>query len=363
MSTTVDLEAPDRVVSDTLGTGIVLPRGQGDTAPDDRTILLIDWDDVRDPATNEIHPLVARALDECDGYAEISQSGEGIHQFVYGEVPGSLRTFIRHIDTEPFVGDDIPAIEIYQSGRVCAMTGRHVAGTGADVAEGQDMVDRLCWEFGAADNAGPGTPTDPYADERETDDTRRRGADTDAGDADTVGSYPGDGDVPDHDTVGQALDDVAEYVGPAVDELKESVPDDRTLLYHAVVQGFKGGYSAAAYWQLEGTAAVLGERDGLDAETIVADLLPADESPEWAGETRRQVEYVHARAQDGNARAARSPRTLSNWGVIPDELADTRPDKDNQLVALPDIDDPDDRTTGPTTSTRETTWRSHRTAR
>jgi len=161
MSTTMDLTAPERVVSDVVDIGIILPRGQGDDTGGDRTVLLIDWDDVRDPDTEEIHPVVARALDGCDGYAEISQSGKGIHQFVYGEIPGPFRKFIRHIDDEPFIGDDLPAVEIYQSGRLCAMTGEHVADSGEDIVDGQDMVDRLCWKFGASDNAAPGTPDRP----------------------------------------------------------------------------------------------------------------------------------------------------------------------------------------------------------
>ncbi len=310
LKTGMDLNAPDRVVSDEVGTGIILPRGQG--SGDEDTILLIDWDDVRDPDTEEIHPVVAKALEECDGYAEISQSGEGIHQFVYGEVPGSLRTFIRHIDTEPFVGDDLPAVEIYQSGRLCAMTGRHVKDSGEDVVEGQDMVDRLCWVFGTAGNASSGTPTDPFAAERDTadDDTAAAGGD---------GTYAKATSVPDHDTVGEAIDKNAEYAGPPLDDLKESCPEERSLLYHAAVHAFRGEYSEAAYWQLEGTAAVLGQRDGLSAEEIKADLIPADESPEWAGETRRQVDYVYSRAEDGNARAASAPETLADWGVIPDE--------------------------------------------
>jgi len=117
-----DLPAPDRVLSDELGLGIIIPVGGGDHAP----ITLLDWDDVREPETGEIHPVCAESLKEAGGYAEISQSGEGVHQFLFGEIPGGFSKFLRHIDDEPFVGDDLPMVEMYSSGRLVAMTGDHV---------------------------------------------------------------------------------------------------------------------------------------------------------------------------------------------------------------------------------------------
>ncbi len=335
MSTTLDLTAPDRVISDVTGTGIILPRGQvADADDDDRPILLIDWDDVRDPETGEIHPVVARALDECDGYAEISQSGEGIHQFVYGEIPGSSRTFIRHIDTEPFVGDDLPAVEIYQSGRVCAMTGQHVAGTGDDVAEGQDMVDRLCWEFGAADNAGPGTPTDPYADERDGD-----AATDDGDDRSDAGSI----DVPDHDAVGQALDEMAAFDDVDPDEWE--YPDEWSLRYAAVVRARGRGddLTGIANWQLNGYAAAVGYHDGREREDVVADLNAVcdDDALE------KEVGQVWRKADAGDYKPPSRSR-LAQRGLLPDRFDRADGDGDDgpatQLVALPDVDDPDERT-------------------
>jgi primase-polymerase (primpol)-like protein len=81
---------------------------------------------VRDPETGEIHPVCAETLQQAGGYAEISQSGEGVHQFLFGEIPGGFSKFLRHIDDGPFVGDDLPMVEMYSSGRLVAMTGNHV---------------------------------------------------------------------------------------------------------------------------------------------------------------------------------------------------------------------------------------------
>ncbi len=40
-------------------------------------------------------------LEALDTYAEISQSGEGIHQFVYDDIPVDHRKYLRHVDGEP----------------------------------------------------------------------------------------------------------------------------------------------------------------------------------------------------------------------------------------------------------------------
>ena len=73
------LHGPDRIVSSQVGIGVILePTAQSDNRP----VTLLDWDDVRRPDSEEIHPVCAWALGKLNGYAGISQSGEGIHQFV-----------------------------------------------------------------------------------------------------------------------------------------------------------------------------------------------------------------------------------------------------------------------------------------
>ena len=310
-----EIHAPDRVVSDELGLGIILPVNQGPDEPDDRTVTLIDWDDVRDPETGEIHPVVGVALDVCDGYAEISQSGEGIHQFVFGEIPGGFSKFIRHIDDEPFVGDDRPAIEMYQSGRVCAMTGRHIEGTGDDVADGQDLIDRLCWEFGTADNAGPGTPSDPFG--------RRRDAEA--------------GEVPDHETVGDTLQKAAEYDGDDPDEW--DIPEEWSLSYAAVIRARdrSDDLAGVANWELNGYAAALGHRDGLEQSDVVADLEAVTDDTN----VRKEVRQAWRKADAGNYKPP-SRATLAQRGVLPDRFDAATPDHEGQLVALPDADQLDE---------------------
>jgi hypothetical protein len=313
-NTTSDLHAPDRVISDELGLGIILPVDQGPDRPDvgNRTVLLIDWDDVRDPETGEIHPVVGHALAVSNSYAEISQSGEGIHQFVFGEIPGGFSKFIRHIDDEPFIGDDLPAVEIYQSGRVCAMTGDHVDGSGDDVADGQDLVDRLCWEFGTADNAGPGTPSDPFG---------RR-------------SEAADASVPDHETVGATLQEAAEYDGDDPDEW--DIPSEWSLSYAAVIRARdrSDNLAGVANWELNGYAAALGHRDGLEQSEVVADLeAVADDDS-----IRKEVRQAWRKADAGNYKPP-SRHTLAQRGVLPDRFEEETPGHDGHMVGLPNEDE------------------------
>ena len=332
LSTTMDVYAPDRVLSDELGLGIILPVDQGADRPGDRTVTLIDWDDVRDPESGDIHPVVGRALAAVDCYAEISQSGEGIHQFVFGEIPGGLSKFIRHIDDEPFVGDDLPAIEMYQSGRVCAMTGDHVEGTGDDVADGQDMIDRLCWEFGTADNAGPGTPSDPFSGQRDADEDIE------------------DDHVPDHDTVGHALREAAEYDGPDPDDW--DIPAEWSLEYAAVLRARQRSDELAgvANWELLGYAAAFGHRDGRTKAELLEDL-EAHPTPQYGFDKSRAEKEIRGvfRKADADNYHAPSRATLAHRGILPDRYADGPDHADGHVVALPDAatNDAGDEDAGP----------------
>lgn len=75
------LSLPDDARSDTLRFGVILP---ADRPPHDSRVVLIDWDDVRDPETGEIHPVAREYIDEYGGYVGVSRSGEGLHQYVLG---------------------------------------------------------------------------------------------------------------------------------------------------------------------------------------------------------------------------------------------------------------------------------------
>jgi hypothetical protein len=313
----LDVPEPEHVLSDEVGSGIIIPVGQA--SQDGRTVTLIDWDDVRDPETDEIHPVVAWALEECNGYAEISQSGEGIHQFVFGEIPGGLSKFIRHLDDEPFVGDDLPQVEMYQSGRLCAMTGRHVEGTGEDLVDGQDLLDELCWRFGRASNNSTPRPTDPFAGERE--------------DADTPGDQLG-GDVPDHDEVGEAMQEAVEYDGEHPKEWE--YPDDWSLGYAAALRGRERSDQLpnTANWELIGYIAGLGHRDGRTKHEVIQHLEDHP-TPQYGFDRSRaekEVRAIYRKGENGNYNPP-TLETLAERGLLPEDLADERDDE--AVSALP----------------------------
>jgi hypothetical protein len=240
-----DLATPPDAQSDSLGTGIILPPVETERA--DR-LTLIDWDDVRDPETEEIHPVALEFINRYGGYVEVSTSGEGLHQFVLGELRERGK-FIAPVDSEPFVGDDKPQVEIYDSGRNVAMTGQRVAGSGDDIRDGQDYIDELVSEFADAEKDAGHRRYDPAT-----------GADA-GGDSDTH-----TGDIP--------APESGEYLGPPADDILSTKPDDRSLSYHAVVESFyrgggdAGGFAHIQNWRLEGFAAALGERDGLSKREI-----------------------------------------------------------------------------------------------
>jgi len=293
-----DITASGRVISDELGVGIIIPVGGGEG----EQITLIDWDDVRRPDTGAVHPVCADALRRLDGFAEISQSGEGIHQFVFGEIPGGLLKFIRHIDDEPFVGDGLPQVEMYMSGRVTAMTGRHVEGCGEDVVDGQGLIDDLCWTFGTADNAGPDTPTDPFAADRD--------------------GAPEYDDTPDHETVGDSLREAVEYDGD--DPAGWDIPDDEPLAYHAVLRAREREPELVntANWELYGYAAALAYEHDISKAQLIADLREHDRDGYEFDEqkARGEIRKVWRKAKNGNY-GPPSKATLAERGILPERYA------------------------------------------
>ena len=297
------LELPESAQSDDLGLGIILPADRPEDLSD--RITLIDWDDVRDPDTEEIHPVAAEYIDRFGGYVEVSTSGEGLHQFVTGGLRHRGK-FIAPIDEEPFIGDDLPQVEVYDGGRHVAMTGRHVAGTDRDAVEGQELIDELVTEYADAERGAGHRRFDP-----ETGD--------DGGPTGEAG-----GSVP--------KPEAAEYDGPALADLRGTKPTDRSLAYHAAVEAFyrgagnADGYASVQNWRLEGFVAALGERDDLDREEIKKDLrgeyLDETDVPQrCTHRTPERIDYGYERAASGRL-AAPSYETLVAYGVLPEEILD-----------------------------------------
>jgi putative DNA primase/helicase len=113
-----------------------------DVYPDEE-LVLVDYDDVRDPDTGTLHPTVREHLTQADSYADVSPSGTGVHLLCRGALPDSVKTIA---DTLP-AADAFPEakIEVYDSARFVTMTGRHLQATPPDTRPCQallaDLVD------------------------------------------------------------------------------------------------------------------------------------------------------------------------------------------------------------------------------
>jgi hypothetical protein len=104
--------------------------------PLDPPLMLVDFDDVRDPATGEVTHEAAELLDELDAFAEISSSGTGLHALVRAELPGQLGKFIGALE-------DTGDIELYDHGRLVGATWDHVPDTPRRVPERQDLIEDI----------------------------------------------------------------------------------------------------------------------------------------------------------------------------------------------------------------------------
>lgn len=132
----------------------------------DDPFVYVDGDDVRDPETGEIHPAFLAILNHLGPtYADISQSGAGVHAIYEGDLPGDEVQVKWELDDDPFgSNDDLPEIEIYSTKRVLVMTGDHIAGT-PDTAQAWDdeVVETLLDAAGYINDESDSTRPDPSA--------------------------------------------------------------------------------------------------------------------------------------------------------------------------------------------------------
>lgn len=127
------------------GPGVVLQHSDDPYADEADPFYIVDYDDVRDPDTEQVHPLVAEHVNRADTYADISTSGTGVHIFGIGELPPDVKTIQSPLPDH----DEFPEaeIEVYDGKRFVAMTGKHVLGTPTTARETQDFVDELVEQF------------------------------------------------------------------------------------------------------------------------------------------------------------------------------------------------------------------------
>ncbi len=62
----------------------------------------IDLDDCRDPETGELEAWAEKVVEDFGGYAEVSQSGTGVHIIVKGKTPNAKRGQVEAYSIERF---------------------------------------------------------------------------------------------------------------------------------------------------------------------------------------------------------------------------------------------------------------------
>jgi len=136
------------VDGETIAMAEVDPRldGRAFLQQEDDPYIYVDGDDVRDPETSAVHPAFVAILEHFGlTYADVSQSGAGVHAIYRGDLPDDVKQASWQLDSKPWgSNDELPSIEVYPGKRVCVMTGDHVPGTPTTVKRLQeDTLDPL----------------------------------------------------------------------------------------------------------------------------------------------------------------------------------------------------------------------------
>lgn len=125
------------VEPDDIRPTIILPHEERAQSP---RIMLIDFDDVRQPGSGYVTPEVADIIDRLDAYTEVSSSGTGLHVFVRASLPDGVGRIIEDLETAGHV-------EMYDHARMVGCTWDHVEGAPVDVPDRQEVVDAIIDEY------------------------------------------------------------------------------------------------------------------------------------------------------------------------------------------------------------------------
>lgn len=145
----------------------------------DEDLVLLDYDDVRNPDTGAIHATVREHLDQAGSYGALSTSGAGVH--LLGLFPDGFPEGVKTIDSPldldlPSTDDHNPAddssqpdatafpnaeIEGYDSKRFVGLTGQHITQTPTDLADLTAFIADLCETYATTAEGSPDTHREP----------------------------------------------------------------------------------------------------------------------------------------------------------------------------------------------------------
>lgn len=154
------------------GHGLAYVIGDRDRHRED--LLLVDYDDVRDPETGVVHPVVRGHLQQASSYADVSTSGTGVHILCQGSLPAAVTAVEADLPAHPDFPD--AEIEVYDSARFVVMTGAHIAATPTETQVTVDFLAYLVDQYGSSEPTGPsGTVSETMAEAIEGAGTVNRG--------------------------------------------------------------------------------------------------------------------------------------------------------------------------------------------
>lgn len=155
------------------GVGFIIQHSEEPYREPADPFVLVDFDDVRNPETGEMHEVAKRYVHQAGTYADVSTSGTGVHLIGHGRLPGDVRT----------IQDDLPErkafpeaeIEVYDGKRFSAMTGRHIEATPIGAVDITEFVRMLANKYDtnattSSDVYKLDVTNDEYADVTLTDD-------------------------------------------------------------------------------------------------------------------------------------------------------------------------------------------------
>lgn len=119
-----------------------------DVPADTKRPVFFDFDDVRDPESDAVHPNVLEIIDTDDLYAMVSTSGTGIHAYGYvSEVP---EEYVAECEFPLPDDEKFPdaTCEVYARMRFIAITGKKLVGSANELPNATSEVENLIREHG-----------------------------------------------------------------------------------------------------------------------------------------------------------------------------------------------------------------------
>lgn len=104
--------------------------GIGMVLTEDVDVTVIDIDDCRSAKSGKLNPFAKKIIKKFPSYTEVSPSGEGIHIFLYGRLPGK--------------GIKTDEVEVYDRKHYMTITGYHVDGTPKTIKKLHNRLNKWC---------------------------------------------------------------------------------------------------------------------------------------------------------------------------------------------------------------------------